>query len=80
MAMDQPTTDLDRVRRAALYFTMAAAVLALAFWGLSAVSDSGIVSTLGGVFSGATAVGGTVMGLLFLLARSRERDASTQQS
>jgi membrane associated rhomboid family serine protease len=78
--MDQPTTDLDRVRRAALYFTMAMAILALAFWALTAVSDSGAVSALGGVFSAATAVGGTAMGLLYLLARYRERDASNQQT
>jgi membrane associated rhomboid family serine protease len=78
--MDQPMTDLDRVRRAALYFTMAMAVLGLAFWGLSTVSDSGVVSALGGVFSAATAVGGTVMGLLFLLARYRERDAPNRQT
>jgi membrane associated rhomboid family serine protease len=72
--MDQPTTDLDRVRQAALYFTMTMAVLGLVFWALTFVSDSGVVSTLGGVFSAATAVGGTVMGLLYLLARSRQRD------
>ena len=78
--MDQPTTDLGRIRRVALYFTMAMAVLALAFWGLSAISDSGVVTALSSACSAGTVVGGTTMGLLFLLARSRERDASKQQN
>ncbi len=78
--MDQPTTGLDRARQAALYFTMTVAVLALAFWGLSFVSDSGVVTALGGVCSAATAVGGTTMGVLFLVARLRERDASNPGS
>jgi uncharacterized protein YdbL (DUF1318 family) len=63
-----------------IHFTMAMAVLALVFWGLSAISDSGVVTALSSACSAGTVVGGTAMGLLFLVARSREREASKQQS
>ncbi len=74
MAETKQKNNLETCRNFALYFTMTAAILTGAVWLITMLtnSNSSTVDTISSILVGATAVGGIVMGLLYVVHLSKK--------